>query len=130
MWVPRDGHDNENLESINQPNIILIHKINGPAEIGAFHLISLINTTLKIISKILATRLSQVINSLIDNVQSTFIRGRSMIDNIIIAEELIFSIQKHNLNHHIFKVNFSKPFDMVDWGFLFDVLDVRGFDTK
>ena len=33
----------------------------------------------------------------IDPTKSAYINGRSIVDNIITAEELIFSIQKHNM---------------------------------
>lgn len=68
-----------------------------------------------------------MINSLVDNVQSAFIKGHSIADNIVTTEELIFSIQKGKLNGHILKVDFSKTFDMVDWGFFFNILVARRF---
>lgn len=57
-----------------------------------FHPISLINTTLKIFSKVLAFRLSKVIDSLIDLSQSTFIRGRCILESIVVVEELFFTL--------------------------------------
>lgn len=71
-----------------------------------------------------------MIGSLVDTIKSAFIYGRSIADNIIAAEELIFDIQKRNLKCHIFKVDLSKTFDMIDWGFLFDVLTDSGFGAK
>lgn len=45
--------------------------------------ISLINSTLKIISKILVMRLSKVMGSLVDNSQSTFISSKYISHNIV-----------------------------------------------
>lgn len=55
-----------NLECINWANIVLIPKKNGMTTIRDSHPISLINALLKIISKILATQLSSVIDSLVN----------------------------------------------------------------
>lgn len=56
-----------------------------------------------------------------------FIKGRCILDSIVAAEELIFSLRKRNLTRDILKVNFSKVFDMVDWDFLLKLLQPRGF---
>lgn len=64
---------------------------------------------------------------LIDPIQSAIIKGRCIADNIITIEELIFNIQKCNLTGHVFKVNLTKAFDMVDSNFLQDPLKAHGF---
>lgn len=54
-----------NLERINWANIVLIPKSQHPAAISNFRPISLINSFLKIISKILAMCLAKVIGNLV-----------------------------------------------------------------
>lgn len=83
-----------NLERINWVNIALIPKVQTSEALGDFLPISLINSAMKILSKILASRLSKVMNLLVDNAQSTFLKGRCILDNIATAEELIFSFHK------------------------------------
>lgn len=119
-----------NLEWINWACITLIPKVESPESPSDYRPISLINSTLKIISKILATRLSKVVCSLVDSSQSPFIKGRCIIDNIVTAEELMFSLHKRQLLGHILKVDFSKAFDLVDWDFLFNLLEARGFGRR
>lgn len=53
-----------------------------------FRPISLINCSFKIITKLLANRLAKVIDSLIDDSQSAYIKGRLIEDNIFTAHEL------------------------------------------
>lgn len=95
-----------------------------------YHPISLINSALKIVSKALANRLSCKIDALIDMTQSAFVKSRCIIDNISTTQDLIFYMQKHWLLGLILKVDFSKAFDAIDWGFLLDLLRARGFSAK
>lgn len=115
-----------NLERINWANIVLIPKKPDKEDVRDFRPISLINFSLKIISKILANRLNCVINDLVDSTQSAFIKGRNIANNVTAAEELIFNIQSWKINSHIFKVDFQKSFNIVDWDFLFEILSARG----
>lgn len=45
------------LRSINSCNIVLIPKIDGPQSVSDYRLISLLNSSMKIITKLLANRL-------------------------------------------------------------------------
>lgn len=98
--------------------------------LGDFRPISLIISLLKIISKLLAANLSKVMNLLVDNEQSAFLKGWCILNNIATAEELIFSIHKRRLLGHILKVDFNKAFDRVDWDFLLDLLKAKGFKER
>lgn len=118
-----------NLERINWASIALIPKISSRASPSDYRPISLINSSLIIISKILASRLSTVMDPLVDNIQLAFLKGRCILDNIAMPEELLFSIHKRRLDVHALKVDFAKAFDSVDWDFLFELLKVRGFGT-
>lgn len=74
---------------------------------GDYHPSSLINSSLKIISKLLANKLSKVIGFLVDSAQSVFLKGRCIIDNIATTEELIFNIHKlQNLRYIHFESQF------------------------
>ncbi|XP_039140432.1 uncharacterized protein LOC120277641 [Dioscorea cayenensis subsp. rotundata] len=119
-----------NLERINWSNIALITKRHCPQDPLHYRPISLINCSLKIITKILANRLSTKIDELIDPNQSAFIKGRCITDNIATAQELIFYMQKNHLMGLILKVDFSKAFDSVDWGFLLELLRARRFGER
>lgn len=118
------------LEKLNWANIVLIPKVDAPEGPADFRPISLINTSFKILTKILATRLSKIIDLLVERQQSAFIKGRCIMDNIFAAEELIFSRQKRRLQGYILKVDFAKVFDMVDWDFLVELLVAFGFRGK
>lgn len=69
-------------------------KTDALVAVSYYRPISLINVPLKIISKILATKLSKVNDQLVDKSQSTFIKGRYIMANVVEAEEIIFNMQK------------------------------------
>lgn len=100
------------MKRINWASIALIPKKEAREELGDYRPISLINS-LKILSKILATRLGSVLNQMVGEDQSAFLKGRCILDNIATAEELLFGMVKRRLPGHILKVDFAKAFDMV-----------------
>lgn len=116
-----------NIELINWANIVLIPKVKTPKLSSNFYPINLINFFIKIISKILASCLGKFIDSLIETKQFAFIEGSCIVDNIIVAKEAIFSLQKRKLQGCVIKVDFTKAFDIVEWNFLLDLLHARGF---
>lgn len=73
------------LKQINHSTIALIPKSDNARTVGEYRAISLCNVLYKIISKILATRLSSTLPKLIDEAQAGFVQGRSMAENILLV---------------------------------------------
>lgn len=51
-------------------------------------------------------------------------------DNIIVAQEMIFNLQKRKVLGYALKVDFAKAFDSLDWDFLLEIFAARGFGSK
>lgn len=67
-----------NLESINSSYITLVPKINNPVSINDFRPISLLNSSIKLLTKILAERLQSLILKLLHANQYGFIKSRTI----------------------------------------------------
>jgi hypothetical protein len=95
-----------------------------------FRPISLINCSFKIFSKVLTNRLSKVAQRLISSNQSAFIKGRYILESVVVAHEIVHSLHKSGDPGMILKLDYEKAYDRVSWNFLFDMLTSRGFSEN
>ena len=81
----------------------------------------------KIISKILSSRLKEVIAPLIDESQSAFVMNRQILDGALIANESLRWLRKKKIPGTLIKLYFQKAYDSVNWDFLELVMEKLGF---
>src|SRR3954470_2091846 len=93
--------------------IALIPKIDNPQGFDDFRPICLIGCILKIISKLLAARLSRVIGKLISKSQTAFVPNRQILDGVVVANEIIDLAKRTKKSCILFKVDFAKAYDCV-----------------
>lgn len=117
------------LTEMNDTYQVLIPKISALTQPADFRTISLCNISYKLISKILANRLKPLLDKIISPSQVAYVPGRHIQDNLIIAHELIHSMKKTKDRQGWvgIKLDMSKAFDRIEWGFLKDVLFQIGF---
>lgn len=109
-------HDGVFPMEVNSTNIVLIPKIDHPISTKDYRHISLCNVIHKIISKVLA-RLKRVLNKYISEEQYAFIQGRSIMDNVLIASEIMHYMKnkrKGKKGEVALKLDISKAYDRVD----------------
>ncbi|KAJ9564334.1 hypothetical protein OSB04_000300 [Centaurea solstitialis] len=114
----------------NASFVSLIPKLGNPLGLNDFRPISLIGILYKLISKVLAERLKKVISKVISLEQSAFLKGRSILDGVLIANEVVEYLKKAKRKGAILKIDFEKAYDSVGWSFLLDALEHMGFGTK
>ncbi|GKC22495.1 RNA-directed DNA polymerase, eukaryota, reverse transcriptase zinc-binding domain protein [Tanacetum coccineum] len=114
----------------NSSFITLIPKVNNPSVVTDYRPISLIGAQYKIIAKILANRLAQVIGSIISCEQSAFLKSRQILDGPLMVNEIVDWFKRKKRTLMIFKVDFEKAFDSVSWDFLYKVMSFTGFSQK
>ena len=120
----------ELLKQTNSTTIALVPKLPNPDCVGDYRPISCCNTIYKCISKILANRIKRVLPDLIDPVQSVFVPGRRIADNIFLSQEVLRGYHRVSKDPRCaMKIDIMKAYDNVRWEFLFDILEAMGFPS-
>ena len=91
--------------------------------------ITLLNTELKILARVLANRLQRVISDLIGPEQTFAVKGRSIQDNLHLIREVLEGIED-DTEAALISLDQSKAFDRVDHRFLASVLETAGFQPE
>lgn len=106
----------------------LFQKKDNPSSFSEFHPISLCNFLNKGFTRILCDRLGTLLPNFISDEQTGFLKGRDISDNILLAQELLQSLNCRARSHNIaFKFDMAKAFDRVSWHFLRTFLLKFGF---
>ncbi|KAA3469415.1 reverse transcriptase [Gossypium australe] len=123
-------NNTNNVFSLNETLLVMIPKVENPCDMTNYRPISLCRFVYKMVSKVLANRLKEVIPLCISLNQSAFVPGRMIHGNVLVAHELMH----HLLNSRngsskgcVVKLDMSKAYDRVEWGFLENVLLKFGF---
>lgn len=77
-------------------------------------------------------RLKPYIGMCISHSQCAFMPGRDISDNVIMLREVLYSFKLPSRKREEFclKMDLSKAFDRMDWGFLESIMPLYGFPTK
>lgn len=103
---------------INTTFIALIPKVDSPRHLNDFRSISLVGYLYKILTKELENRLRLVAGSVISETQTAFVKDRKILDGIFIANEVVDESRKSKKELILFKMDFKKAYDSIDWGYL------------
>lgn len=102
------------LKQWNSASLVLISKIPNASLTTDFRPISCLNTVYKVISKLLASRLKDILPLMISNSQSAFLLGRLLAENVLLATDLVNGYNTQAVTSRgILKVDLRKAFDTV-----------------
>lgn len=107
-------------KSMHSTLISLIPKIDNPLRLNNFRPISLVNTSYKIITKILVQRIRPYLKDIISPNHNSFIPGRGSEENFIIASEILHTMNKKKGKKGLFalKLDLEKAYDRLEWPFI------------
>jgi hypothetical protein len=123
-------HGRLELFRLNFAMLTLIPKVDEAVELKIFRPISLLNCSFKIFSKLITLRLERVCQSLVAKEQSAFIRGRFILKSVVVAHELVYSMNKSKTPGVVIKLDYEKAYDRVNIDFLLEILQLRGFGER
>ncbi|GLT87684.1 hypothetical protein SLE2022_057510 [Rubroshorea leprosula] len=127
----REFHQHSRLvKGLNSSFLALIPKKLSPRELKDFRPISLIGCMYKLLAKVLANRLKVVMPEIIGEAQSTFVGGRQLVDSVLVLNEAVDEVRMRKKSAFIFKADFQKAYDCVNWSFLDGMMDGFGFGAK
>lgn len=109
-----DPHQGDlDYKHINSALIVIIPKKHGASSPQEFRPISLLNSSYKIVSKVLSNRLKQVLDLYDEPTQSAFLQNRSTLDSVATAQEIVNACLHHHWPAVFLKIDFQKAFDVV-----------------
>ncbi|WMV18188.1 hypothetical protein MTR67_011573 [Solanum verrucosum] len=113
---------------ITHTNLVLLPKKESVKSFTDLRPISLSSFINKVISRMVHERMILVLPNIISQNQAGFVKGRSITENILLAQEIIRDINRRNNNVNVVvKLDMAKAYDRVSWIFLTKVLRKFGF---
>lgn len=122
MIVPsdifNDFHNHSSfVRSLNSTFLVMISKKAHLKNLNDFRPISFIACMYKLLSKVLAKKLSKTLNHIIEECQHAFVFGRQTTGVILIANEIVDDVIRYNKKGILCKFDMEKAFDHVNSDF-------------
>ncbi|KAM7498116.1 hypothetical protein LguiA_022530 [Lonicera macranthoides] len=114
----------------NSTFICLIPKKLSSLKLKDYRPISLVTSLYKILPKVLALRIREVMSETVGLAQGAFVKGRQILDLVLIANESVEEYRGKNKEGVVFKIDFEKAYDHVEWDFIDHVLENKGFGAR
>lgn len=115
-------------ESAYDGVITLMYKGSGERTLREnWRPLTLLNVDYKIYAKVLAQRIEKVMTTLVHPDQSSSVPGRNIRDGIAHVMSVVHYADRRNADAMILSVDHQAAFDMVEWLFIFQVLEAMNF---
>lgn len=117
---------------MNLKVITLIPKQPDIKHISQFRPISLCTTIYKVLAKIVVSKLKPLLPKIVHRNQASYVPGKNISYNIIIAQEILHRYNKASGRQGYFawKIDLSKAYDRLCWKYIDMVLQDAGMDNS
>lgn len=112
----------------NDATIILLHKKGNPKDMNNYRPISLLNCVYKIFTKIVTTRIEQILDENQPVEQAGFRRGFSTVDHLQVINQIIEKSQEYQIPLVLAFVDYAKAFDSVETSAILKSIQNQGVD--
>src|SRR5438128_10621848 len=96
------------LFSLNFGVITLIPKVQEANVIQQYRPICLLNVSFNFFTKVATNRLSLMADKVVSPTQTAFLRGRNILEGVVILHETIHEMHRKRLSGVILKIDFEK----------------------
>lgn len=105
------------IQRLNYGVITLVPKAKEANIIKQYRPICLLNVDYKWLTKALTSRLTPIAKKIIDPNQTGFIKGRNILEGVVILHEVLHELRKSKGQGLILKIDFEKAYNRVRWKF-------------
>jgi hypothetical protein len=119
--------DKLDLKRLNFGVITLVPKVQEANTIKQYIPICLLNVDFKFFPKLLNDRITPIADNIISESQITFIKGRNILEGVVILHEVLHELKRSKRQGVLFKIDFEKAYDKVRWDFVQEVMERKCF---
>ncbi|XP_075100498.1 uncharacterized protein LOC142176491 [Nicotiana tabacum] len=125
-----NGH--ELPKCVTHTNLVLLPKKKEVTTFSDLRPISLSNFSNKVISRVVHERLVKFLPSLISEEQSGFVKGRNIVENILLTQKIVTDIRLRTKAgpNVILKLDMTKAYDRLSWLFLTKQKHLNALNTN
>ncbi|CAI5482595.1 unnamed protein product [Closterium sp. Yama58-4] len=109
---------------------VLLHKKGTKDQVQNYRPITLLNSTYKLVARVLANRMRKVLNTVISEEQYGFLPGRRLADGVSLIADIVEAAKCKDEDWYLLLVDFQKAFDLVSREYLFGTMERMSFPRK
>lgn len=109
------------LKQFNTTTLTIIPKVQNPVGLNDFRPKVCCTVIYKVMTKIITSRMGKVLGKIINMAQLAFVPGKRIVENILLAHEIVNYHKGHGVIWCAMKVDLRKSYDSIQWDFVEEI---------